>query len=436
METNEITDDETQYFKFEDEFKDSLDCFALPYTEKDNVLDWAISFNPPVEESEHIIDDGTGAGTKIVRTAGGVLLAKVSFQMLSDEFDISGFSLQEDTNSPTTGIKINLNITNAFENQSTFRFKDATASKNADLSNLIVSSGTVDDVDPSKSTYKEYTLTPNFDKDTLSYQMELLEYLDEIDIKPVLSDSKSTIKIKVPKRDADGNLVYESDGITIVYEEKEIQDNVASSVKLNKLGEPDTKITVIVTAEDKKTVKSYDLVIKRPYGTIKGSIYAEPMSSKGIYKATVRTYKSDEVATIIDWSTITGTGTDTVHNDLLKLKSNDVETNVDGTYEIKVIPGEYDVLLDKIGYLDHIYTSKTVNAGDTIDLGNKELLAGDVNKDGSIQILDMSELMNVFGIDNTDSKYNIRYDFNDDTQIQILDLSYIMKNFSLSRVIE
>ena len=211
---------------------------------------------------------------------------------------------------------------------------------------------------------------------------------------------------------------------------------MASSVKLNKLGEPDTKITVIVTAEDKKTVKSYDLVIKRPYGTIKGSIYAEPMSSKGIYKATVRTYKSDEVATIIDWSTITGTGTDTVHNDLLKLKSNDVETNVDGTYEIKVIPGEYDVLLDKIGYLDHIYTSKTVNAGDTIDLGNKELLAGDVNKDGSIQILDMSELMNVFGIDNTDSKYNRRYDFNDDTQIQILDLSYIMKNFSLSRVIE
>ena len=75
LETNEITDDETQYFKFEDEFKDSLDCFALPYTEKDNVLDWAISFNPPVEESEHIIDDGTGSGTKIVTTAGGVCIS-------------------------------------------------------------------------------------------------------------------------------------------------------------------------------------------------------------------------------------------------------------------------------------------------------------------------------------------------------------------------
>lgn len=436
METNEITDDETQYFKFEDEFKDSLDCFALPYTEKDNVLDWTISFNPPVEESEHIIDDGTGSGTKIVTTAGGVLLAKVSFQMLSDEFDISGFSLQEDTNSPTTGIKINLNITNAFENQSTFRFKDATASKNADLSNLIVSSGTVDDVDPSKSTYKEYTLTPNFDKDTLSYQMELLEYLDEIDIKPVLSDSKSTIKIKVPKRDADGNLVYESDGITIVYEEKEIQDNVASSVTLNKLGEPDTKITVIVTAEDKKTVKNYDLVVKRPYGIIKGSIYIDPMSSKGIHKSNIRVYNSNDVSKVIDWSTLVSGTLDNVHDTLLTLNSQDYITNDDGTYEVYVIPGTYDILLDKDGYLDHIYTSKIVNNGDTIDLGYKELYAGDFNKDGCIQIVDMSMILNSYGTDSNDSGYELKKDFNEDGEIQILDLSVFLRNYNKNRIIE
>lgn len=430
METNEITDDETQYFKFEDEFKDSLDCFALPYTEKDNVLDWAISFNPPVEESEHIIDDGTGAGTKIVTTAGGVLIAKVSFQMLSDEFDISGFSLQEDTNSPTTGIKINLNITNAFENQSTFRFKDATASKNADLSNLIVSSGTVDDVDPSKSTYKEYTLTPNFDKDTLSYQMELLEYLDEIDIKPVLSDSKSTIKIKVPKRDADGNLVYESDGITIVYEEKEIQDNVASSVKLNKLGEPDTNITVIVTAEDKKTVKSYNLVIKRPYGIIKGSIYTSPTYKKGIYKSDIRVYNSADVASKIDISMITPADKKNIHSTLLSLKSQNYKSNDDGTYEIYIIPGKYDILLDKSGYLDHIYTSKEVKKGDTIDLGYKELIPGDIDKNASIGIEDLSEIINNYGIDNTSANYDIKYDFNEDLSVGIEEMSFVISNYS------
>lgn len=400
------------------------------------MLDWVVSFNPPVDESDHIIDDGTGTGNKIVTTAGGVLLGKVSFQMLSDEFDISGFSLQEDTNSPTTGIKINLNITNAFENQSTFRFKDATASKNADLSNLIVSSGTVDDVDSSKSTYKEYTLTPNFDKDTLSYEMELLEYLEEIDIKPVLSDTKSTIKLKVPQRDADGNLVYDSDGVTILYEEKEIQNNVPSSVTLNKLGEPDTNVTVIVTAEDGKTVKKYNLVIKRPYGTIKGSIFLKPMESTKVYEATIRLYKSDEVKTIIDWSTVTSGKRDTIHDQLVTLTSVDNDTNSDGTYEIYVIPGTYDILLDRDGYLDRIIVEKTINAGDTLDLGLKELYAGDLNKDGIIQLLDLSMLYSVYQADKTSSNYDKKIDLNDDGKIQLLDLSALKANYELTRIVE
>ncbi len=443
METNEITDDETQYFKFEDEFKDSLDCFALPYTEKDNVLDWAISFNPPVEESEHIIDDGTGSGTKIVTTAGGVLLAKVSFQMLSDEFDISGFSLQEDTNSPTTGIKINLNITNAFENQSTFRFKDATASKNADLSNLIVSSGTVDDVDPSKSTYKEYTLTPNFDKDTLSYQMELLEYLDEIDIKPVLSDSKSTIKIKVPKRDADGNLVYESDGITIVYEEKEIQDNVASSVTLNKLGEPDTKITVIVTAEDKKTVKSYDLVIKRPYGIIKGQNILADFDDEDVVNnmldvygiqleniANINIYKSD----LAEWESIPDIFGMIYENPFTYEQLEDIEkdisyqTNDDGTFEIYIIPGTYDVQVTRLGFLDYIYSDVIINAGDEIDMGEIRLAAGDANRDGVISQEDVNTIKKYMDMDSSDSEFKEQYNPSQIGAVVSEDLGYAKGN--------
>ena len=65
--------------------------------------------------------------------------------MISDDFDISGFSLKEDEFVPTTGIKINLNVKDSIENKSAFRFVDATASKNANLDNLIVSSGTTDD---------------------------------------------------------------------------------------------------------------------------------------------------------------------------------------------------------------------------------------------------------------------------------------------------
>ena len=91
--------------------------------------------------------------------------------MISDDFDISGFSLKEDELVPTTGIKINLNVKDSIENKSAFRFVDATASKNANLDNLIVSSGTADEENPDNSTYKEYELNPKFDKDTLNYEL-------------------------------------------------------------------------------------------------------------------------------------------------------------------------------------------------------------------------------------------------------------------------
>ena len=136
IQTNEITDDVTQYFKFENEFSSVLECASLE-DENQGIVDWAITFNPPVTDSEHIKDDG--AGKKIITTTGGVLLAKVSFSMISDDFDISGFSLKEDELVPTTGIKINLNVKDSIENKSAFRFVDATASKNANLDNLIVS---------------------------------------------------------------------------------------------------------------------------------------------------------------------------------------------------------------------------------------------------------------------------------------------------------
>ena len=50
------------------------------------------------------------------------------------------------------------------------------------------------------------------------------------------------------------------------------------------------------------------------------------------------------------------------------------KTNEDGTYEIKVIPGNYDVLIDKVAYLDYIVTTIQVNEIDEIDLDNVELI--------------------------------------------------------------
>lgn len=355
--------------------------------------------------------------------------------MTADTFDVSWFQLVENNESyPSTGIKINIDGIKNYQAQSTFRFTDQTASRDADLSNIILSTGEVDEVNPENSTYKEYAYTPDFNKDTLDYELTLLEYVDKMNLTATKSHEKASLKIKVPKRDEDNKLVYDTDGTTIIYEEKEIEDKVPTEITINKLGEPDTKITITVTAEDGST-KEYNIIIKRPYGTIKGSIYTAPTANAGIYKSDIRIYKASDVSEVLDWDTIVEGKTDNVHETLLTLKSEDRVTNDDGTYEVYVIPGTYDILLDKPGYLDHIYTSKVVIEGDIIDLGYKELFAGDVNKDGVVQLKDLDAIVNTYGIDDTDSDYDICFDFNEDKQIQLQDLDRVVSNYSLAREI-
>lgn len=294
--------------------------------------------------------------------------------MITDNFDVSEFNLVENLSySPNTGIKIDYTAQESYQAQSTFRFTDATASKDASLKDLIVSSGTKDG---EEHTYKEYELTPTFDKGVKEYEITLLEYVDKMNITAIQNNEKATMKIKHPKRNEDGNIVYETDGTTIVYEEKELLNNTEYMITLNELGKEDTDITILVTAEDGKTTDEYKIKIKRPYGTIKGKIYTAPTASTtGKYIATVRVYKSEDVSKIINWSEVTPGTDDTVHKDLMTLTSNNIKTNDDGTYEIYVIPNKYDILLDKAGYLDDVYIERQVDEGNIVDLGESELIA-------------------------------------------------------------
>lgn len=109
----------------------------------------------------------------------------MSFKMKTDNLDITNFKLIEDqTTSPTTGIKINTNIQDCYEDPSTFIFTNKTASNNATLNNLILSTGTDD------STYKEYDLTPTFNKQNKEYSLELNEYINEMNIEAEMADEK------------------------------------------------------------------------------------------------------------------------------------------------------------------------------------------------------------------------------------------------------
>lgn len=356
--TNDYTDDETEFFKFESEFSDCLELFTVPYTgTSTGGMRAVVSFNPPISESEHIKNkENVGM---IVDSSGSVLLGTLSFRTTLDKFDISSFKLEtSDTTSPKTGIKIIIDGSTYYENQSTFRFTDKSASRNADLSNIKLSNGNEDD-----ENYKEYALNPSFDKNTLEYTTELLEYVDKVNLEVTKEDEKSSIVIKQPKHDENGNLVFEDDGSTIVYEETSL-DDLKNEIVLNKLGEPDTVIELKVTAEDEVTTKTYKITIHRPYGTIKGSIHT--VNSNDVHIADVKVYNNSDQ---IDWENISS------HDELDNYKTVlNKKTNEDGTYEIKVIPGKYDVLIDKVAYLDYIVTTIQVNENDEIDLDNVELI--------------------------------------------------------------
>lgn len=374
LTTNVETDDENEYFDFENEFDGKLDITTIPYSSENTAgIRMIISFDPPVEDSENIKDK------TLISSGKSVLLGKMSFKMKADTLDISNFRLIEDqTTSPTTGIKINVNIQDSYEEQSTFIFTNKTTSSDATLNNLILSTGIEGSED---YTYKKYDLTPIFDKQNKEYSLELNEYINEMNIEAEVSDEKSTMKIKVPTKDEDGQ--------TIIYEEKELLNKTKMPVTLNKLGEPDTLIEVIVTAEDGKTQETYKISIHRPYGTIKGSIKydtIEENENPDINKTTdLNIYKTGK----FNWDELKDIFGEIYENpktydDLDQIEKDQYEqSNADGSYEIYVIPGTYDLQIDKKGFLDCIIKNIEVTENGVVDLENKVLVAGDINRDRS-----------------------------------------------------
>lgn len=382
LKTNVETDDENEYFALESEFKGKLDVITIPYLSGGTTgIRMIISFAPPVEDSENIKDE------TLISAGKSVLLGKMSFKMKTDILDINSFYLIEDkTTSPITGIKINVNIQDSYEEQSTFIFTNKTASNDATLNNLILSTGIEDS---EESTYKEYDLIPIFDKQNKEYSLELNEYIDEMNIEAEVSYEKSTMKLKLPKKDENGKLTYDTDGQTIIYEEKEFLNKTRMPVTLNKLGEPDTIIEVIVTAEDGKTQETYKISIHRPYGKIKGNIKydtIEENENPDIDKTTdLNIYKTGK----FNWDELKDIFGEIYENpktydDLDQIEKDKYEqSNADGTYEIYVIPGTYDLQINKTGFLDCIIKNIEVTENNVIDLENKVLVAGDINRDRS-----------------------------------------------------
>jgi len=194
----------------------------------------------------------------------------------------------------------------------------------------------------------------------------------------------------------------------------------------------------------RKTTKEYKVKIHRPYGTIRGSIQTTPTKrTTGKNKAKVLLYENNKTTEVLDWDDVItkfnkgGANIDKVNSSVRKLKENILlETQDDGTYETVLIPGVYDILIDKEGYLDHIYIFVEIEENEIIDLGNKALIAGDIDKDARINNTDIVMLYQKNGNKEGDINYSLKYDLDNDTRINNSDIVIIYQNNSKKREIE
>lgn len=408
LTTNEIIDVNDydgipSNFQFENNFVQYMDMFAVSTTSGElRTIYSLLSDEERTGTDSYLVEDGTATG--YVQITEPALIGRCSFQVGEGEITETALSLKTGSTSPTTGIKVNIDGTDNYQEQSLFEFTLELASKNAYLSDL-------------QTDLIEIT---DFKKETLEYKIELLEEKDKIVVKPTPEDEKATVTIGEDKVDIKNG--YE--------------------IKLNSLGE-DTEVKILVTAEDSKYTKEYILTIKRPAGTLKGQVNISATSTTtGKHIAQIRIFKSEDVAAILDWEEVKANfakkSSDDLHSQLGTLTEYKILTTKeeDGTYEIKLPPGKYDVLIDKPGYLDHIYTNIEIKDAEEVDKETKNLYAGDINKDGAVQIKDKALVTQSNGKKEEDAQYTEDCDVNNDGKINLYDKAITTQNNGKKREIE
>jgi len=441
MTTNAVIDvndalDLPSNYTFANGFDSYMDLLLISSTEGELRFVYAIMGSDEITGTNNYFKQDDTIGNYISVT-DAVLLGKLSFKVGEGEINENTISLKTGTTSPTTGVKVSITETDNYQEPSMFEFIVQLASKDAYLNDLILSTGSVNEQNPEESTYKKYELTPTFMKENFVYEVTLLEYIDIMNVTAIKSDEKATMKIKVPKRNENIGLIYDIDGTSIVYEEKEILDNTPLEVTLNKLGEPNTNIGITVTAEDNKIVNQYLIVIKRPSATIKGQIET-PNTSKttGKNEASILAYNNSKVKDVLNWDEQIN-ATNNVNNILKDIpEDTKVITNDDGTFEIKLIPGTYDILIDKPGYVEGIYIYLELKENETIDLGFKSLVAGDTDKNGIVNNNDIISLYQNNNMSEGDEKYDLKFDLDNDKKINNNDIIIAYQNNGAKRIIE
>lgn len=114
-----------------------------------------------------------------------------------------------------------------------------------------------------------------------------------------------------------------------------------------------------------------------------------------------------------------------------------LETNGDdGSYTMYIIPGEYDLILERLGFLAHVLKGITINENDVIDLENKILIEGDIDRDGVVGLMDLVEVVDRLDTADGDGIYDERCDYGQKGFIDLTDMVIVVDNMDQLITIE
>lgn len=128
-------------------------------------------------------------------------------------------------------------------------------------------------------------------------------------------------------------------------------------------------------------------------------------------------------------------GADGIHKVVVEAVSADGQVagagvvTADGTYTIEVPKGTYTVRVVVPGHISES-SLVTVNSNESVNFG--PLTAGDVNQDGHVNLVDLQLVAKVFGAVKGSSWPNAKTsaaDLNRDNSVDLLDVSYIINNY-------
>jgi len=272
------------------------------------------------------------------------------------------------------------------------------------------------------------TLTVNIYDEIVSITME--EYPAETEYKYGQTVDLTGGELKVTRASGGYEIIDLPD--VNVSTEIEVEEVVVDTAIINTEGSH----TVTLTYKGLTTTFNVDVI---EYGFIAGSIYATEYAAAREqdkqHNAKIYVFEADK----INWTTVnyyrntTQNFADlrTVINgeDLEDLILYIGETNPEtGDFNIEVAPGTYDILIDKDGHMDYIVKGIVVTLLETSDVGLKRLDAGDINKDGKVDVVDIGWIKDaITGAYIVPIERKGAFDQNEDTSLSMLDVSIVKK---------